>query len=138
MDLLAVIGGVARAGKWGCFLCLVLTGTSRIFLSPVAMASVSIVSHLEFPGLRELCMPAFVKLTSGKLNSVLLAAEQRPTSQLVMVHCWRWEQVSRHWSDNHTACISHNASFQPGASKNTTGLYLSTRLFAASLWCGAV
>lgn len=93
---------------------------------------------LEFSGLRELCMPAFMKLTSGKLNSVLLAAEQRPTSQLVVVHCWRWEQVSRHLSKNHTACISHNASFQSGASRNTTGLYLSTRLFPASHWCGAV
>lgn len=60
MDLLVVIEGVDQAGKWGCFLCLVLLGTSCIFLSPVTMASVSIVSHLEFPGLRELCMPAFV------------------------------------------------------------------------------
>lgn len=40
-------------------------GSSLIFPSPVAMASVSVVSHLEFPELRELCVPASVKLTSG-------------------------------------------------------------------------
>lgn len=125
---------------------LILTGSSLVFPSPVAMASVSVVSHLEFPELRGLCMPASVKLTSGcffvKLDLVLLAAEQRPTLQLVMVHCWRWEQPSRHWFQNRLKTTLQVFPTVPASSlvllENSTGLFLSTRLFPASHWCRGV
>lgn len=57
-------GGRRRwPGEGGLF--LVFVGTSLVLLAPVDRSPVFVVSHLEFPVLGALCMPASVKLTSG-------------------------------------------------------------------------
>lgn len=105
---------------------------------------VSIVSHLEFLELR--AMPASVTLTSGcffkNLNLVLLAAEQGPTLRLVMVHCWRWEQPSRHWFQNHLKTTLQVFPTLLASSlvllETTLGYILAPDSFSASHWCGGV
>lgn len=143
---MAVIESVDLAN--GDAFCLLFLRGRHSSLYHLLPWSVSIVSHLEFPELRGLSMPASVTLTSGffffffKPELSAVGCRAKATLQLVMVHCWRWEQLSRHWFQNRLKTTLQVFPTLLASSlvllETTLGCILAPDSFLPLIWCGGV